>query len=114
MIDNNNLSRTPRVASWGAGAHPIASRLLIEKQLRRMSQNLREGLSRGLVNGLVNVEYRYALLPILARLDRVVAEVDAILDRPGDIDIDVLAEDLRESIVEMRDMVEEKLDRGAP
>ena len=42
------------------------------------------------------------------------AEADAILSAPGDVEIGCWAEDLRETIVEMTAVVDDKLNRGEP
>jgi hypothetical protein len=59
-------------------------------------------------------EYRKALLSVLARLDQLVTEADAILAAPGDAEIYAMAEDMREGFVAMQAKVESKLDRGEP
>ena len=51
-----------------------------------------------------------ALLAILSRLDQLTTEAEAILAGPGDVEIGVWAEELREHLVEMRAKVEAKLD----
>jgi hypothetical protein len=58
-------------------------------------------------------DYRNALTAILARLDRMEAEADAILTGPADTSTVAQAEELRELIVAMRAKVEEKLDAQA-
>ncbi len=50
------------------------------------------------------------MLAILSRLDQLTTEADAILAGQGDVEIGVMAEELREHLVEMRAKVEEKLD----
>lgn len=57
----------------------------------------------------MNATYRQQLLGILARLDQLTTEADAILAAPADEDVGVMAEDLREFLVEMPAKVEEKL-----
>jgi hypothetical protein len=59
-------------------------------------------------------EYRETLLNVLARLDQMLCEADAILVGPGDSELYMMAEDMREWVVTMQAKVEEKLDRGAP
>ena len=59
----------------------------------------------------MNAKYRKALLAVLARLDQLQAEAEAILANPGDAEIAAWAEDLREMHVEMQANVEEKLDK---
>jgi hypothetical protein len=58
-------------------------------------------------------DYRNALTAILARLDRMEAEADAILAGPADTSMVSQAEELRELIVEMRAKVEGRLDAQA-
>jgi len=53
---------------------------------------------------------RPRLLSILARLDQLTTEAEAILADPVEADIGARAEELREMLVEMRALVEEKLD----
>jgi hypothetical protein len=62
----------------------------------------------------VNAEYRQSLLNISARLDQMLAEASAILAGPGDSELYMMAEDLREWVVMMQAKVEETLDRGEP
>ena len=61
----------------------------------------------------MNPEYRKTLLAVLARLDQLQTEAEAILAEPGDAEIAAWAEELREMHVEMQAKVEEKLDRLA-
>ena len=49
------------------------------------------------------------LLQLCAQLDRLLAEADGILAEPVYADIGVLAEELRELVVDMQAKVEEKL-----
>ena len=56
--------------------------------------------------------HRPRLLTILARLDQLTTEAEAILAEPVEGDIGVRAEELREMLEEMRALVEEKLDRA--
>jgi hypothetical protein len=44
----------------------------------------------------VNAEYRQSLLNILARLDQMLTETDAILVEPGDAELGAMAEAMRE------------------
>jgi hypothetical protein len=60
-----------------------------------------------------NVEYRQALLTLLARLDQLGTGAEEILAEPADTELLPLAEELRELLVEMRAKVEEKLDQLA-
>jgi hypothetical protein len=57
-------------------------------------------------------DYRQALLNISARLDQMLAETDAILAGPGDSELYMMAEDMREWVIAMQAKVEEKLDGG--
>lgn len=59
----------------------------------------------------MNATYRQQLLSILSRLDQLEAGADAIIAEPADVEIGVMAEELREQIVEMQAKVGEKLDR---
>ena len=61
----------------------------------------------------MNPEYRNALLAVLAHMDQLQADAEAILAKPGDAEIAAWAEELREMHVEMQAKVEEKLDRLA-
>lgn len=56
-------------------------------------------------------DHRKALLEILARLDQIETDANAILANPVDTDNLPLAEELRELIVEMQARVEAKLQR---
>ncbi len=58
-------------------------------------------------------EYREKLLAVLAKLDQLDSEADAVLAGPGDAEIYAWMEDVREHMVEMRARVEAKLDRPA-
>jgi hypothetical protein len=58
-------------------------------------------------------EYRKDLLTVLARLDQLITDADAVLAGPGDVEIYARMEDTREQLVEMLARVEEKLDRLA-
>jgi hypothetical protein len=55
-------------------------------------------------------DYRQRLLSILARLDQLSTEADAILREPGDTELLPMAEELRELAVDMRARGEAKLD----
>jgi hypothetical protein len=61
----------------------------------------------------MTAEYREKLLAVLAHLDQLVTDADAILAGPGDAEIYAWVEDIREQLVETRAKVEEKLDRLA-
>ena len=61
----------------------------------------------------MNPAYRKTLLKVLAGLDRMQTDAEAILHGPRDAEITALADELRELIVEMQAKVEEKLERGA-
>jgi hypothetical protein len=54
---------------------------------------------------------RTRLLQLAAQLDRMLADADSILAEPVYPDIGVLAEELRELVVDMQAKVDEKLDR---
>jgi hypothetical protein len=56
------------------------------------------------------IDYRPALLGILSRLDQLTSEADQILAEPVYADVGMMAEELRELLVDMRAKVEEKLD----
>jgi hypothetical protein len=58
-------------------------------------------------------DYREKLLAVLAKLDQLVSDADAVLVGPGDAEIYAWMEDIREQLVEMRARVEAKLDRLA-
>jgi hypothetical protein len=53
---------------------------------------------------------RTRLLQLAAQLDRLLADADSILAEPVYPDIAVLAEELREVVVDMQAKVDEKLD----
>lgn len=55
-------------------------------------------------------DYRPALLGILSRLDQLTSEADQILAEPVYADVGMMAEELRELLLDMRAKVEEKLD----
>jgi hypothetical protein len=55
-------------------------------------------------------DYRPALLGILSRLDQLSSEAEQIVAEPVYADIAVMAEELRELLVDMRAKVEAKLD----
>ncbi len=59
----------------------------------------------------MSTTYRSRLLAILARLDQLATEADAILAEPADVELGCMAEELRELLVDMRAKLEEKLDR---
>jgi hypothetical protein len=59
----------------------------------------------------MNVEYCQRLLGILARLDRLETEANAILDELGDTDNIPMTLELVELLMDMRAKVEAKLDR---
>jgi hypothetical protein len=61
----------------------------------------------------MNPEYRQKLLAVLAQLDQLVTDANAVLADPGDAGIYARMEDIREQLVETRAQVEEKLDRPA-
>ena len=61
----------------------------------------------------MNAEYRQRLLAVLAHLDQLVTDADAVLTDPGDADIYARVEDIREQLVEARATVEAKLDAAA-
>ena len=52
-----------------------------------------------------------ALLAILARLDQMQSDAEAVLAGPLYADVGARAEELRELIVEMQALVEEKIDQ---
>jgi hypothetical protein len=56
------------------------------------------------------IDHRAALLAIIARLDQLQSGAEAILSQPVYADVGARAEELRELIVEMQALVEEKLD----
>ena len=58
----------------------------------------------------MNTDYRKALLAVLARLDQLSADAEAILAEPGDVENGAMAEELRELVADMRARVESKLD----
>jgi hypothetical protein len=55
-------------------------------------------------------EFRPPLLKISARLDRLLPEADRIIEEPVYVDVGVLAEELRELLVDMQARVEQQLD----
>lgn len=59
----------------------------------------------------MNSDYRTALLHNLAKLDQLISDAESLLASPGDMDVGVRADELRELLIEMRAKVEEKLDR---
>lgn len=56
-------------------------------------------------------EHRQRLLTIHSTLDRLQADAEAILSGPVYADINAMAEELRELIVDMQAKAEEKLDQ---
>jgi hypothetical protein len=56
------------------------------------------------------IDHHAALLAIIARLDQLQSGAEAILSQPVYSDVGARAEELRELIVEMQTLVEEKLD----
>ena len=56
------------------------------------------------------IDHRAALNAIIARLDQLQSEAEQILAQPVYSDVGARAEELRELIVEMQALVEEKLD----
>jgi len=61
----------------------------------------------------MQADYRKSLLGVLARLDQLSTESDAILADPGDVENGAMAEELRELLVDMRAKVDAKLDSHA-
>jgi hypothetical protein len=61
----------------------------------------------------MHAEYREKLLGVLAHLDQIVTEADAVLRDAADTDIYARMENVREERVETRAKVEEKLERLA-
>jgi hypothetical protein len=59
-------------------------------------------------------DHRSALLAISARLDQMQSDAEVVLAGPVYPDVGARAEELRELIVEMQALVEEKLDRLNP
>jgi hypothetical protein len=57
------------------------------------------------------LDHRQALLAIHARLDQITADAESILAQPVYADVGSRAEELRELIVEMQALVEEKMDQ---
>jgi hypothetical protein len=58
-------------------------------------------------------DYRQSLLSVLARLDQLSSDAEAILTEPGVVENGAMAEELRELLVDMRAKVESKLGRLA-
>jgi hypothetical protein len=58
---------------------------------------------------MMPTDYRQALLGILSRLDQLTSEADQILAEPVYADVGMMAEELRELLVDMRAKVEENL-----
>jgi hypothetical protein len=56
------------------------------------------------------VEYRTKLLAVLAHLDQLAMDAEALLADPVDIDILPMVDELRELLNDMRAKVEEKID----
>jgi hypothetical protein len=61
----------------------------------------------------MSLDYRKALLAVLARLDQITADAEAILDEPGDVENAALA-GARQLLAEMRAKTEVKLDALTP
>jgi hypothetical protein len=59
-------------------------------------------------------EYRQTLLAVLAHLDRITAEANAILQAPGDVEVGIMAEDLNDFTNDVRAVVESKLEQREP
>jgi hypothetical protein len=59
---------------------------------------------------LMTADFRPRLLTISARLDQLLAEADKIIEEPVYVDVGVLAEELRETLVDMQAAVEQHLD----
>ena len=58
----------------------------------------------------MSIDYQKALLSVLARLDQLTSDADALLAEPGDVENGAMAEELRELVVDMRAKVEAKLE----
>ena len=62
----------------------------------------------------MTADYRKAMLAVLAHLDQLNTDAEAILAEPADTETLATAEELRELLVDMRANVEEKLDAATP
>ena len=60
------------------------------------------------------IEHRQQLLTISSKLDQMLAQADDLLDGTGDWELGYWAEDLRGTIAEMVNVVDEKLEQLGP